>query len=110
MNDEGAAVCVQDAETTGRQGNAVGRMHHGAFTVLDIDIDEIAHVVRVVDVSCGNLVTCTVRPRLSKRPRIMVTLGGTTGFAGTRFVTARCARMKSAHVVVRFRSGAGGMP
>ena len=56
MNDEGAAVFVQNAETTGRQSNPVGRLHHGTLTVLDIDIDEIAHVVRVVDVICGNII------------------------------------------------------
>ncbi len=61
-------------------------MHHFALAVLDLDVDQVAHVVRVIDIRCGHVIRGAVRPRLAERARVVMPLRGTAGLAGADLV------------------------
>ena len=48
MYDEGTSVLVKYAKSPWGQSNTVSRMHHRALAILDLNIDEISHVVGVI--------------------------------------------------------------
>ena len=70
----------------GRQGNAVDPMYHLALAVLDLDIDQVAHVVRVIDVRRGHVIRSAVRSRLAEGARIVMPFGCATGLTGSNLV------------------------
>src|SRR5512145_2430104 len=53
VDDEGAAIRIEDAERTWRQRDAAGGVLHVADATLDLEIDEITHVIGVIDVAGG---------------------------------------------------------
>jgi hypothetical protein len=59
---------------------------HLTLAVLDLDVDQVAHMIRVIDIGCRNVIAGTVGPRLPERTRIMMTFRRTARLAGGNLV------------------------